>query len=36
VDPTGHQLSDEMPWRQIGRLDDVELASIHLYLSSLP
>jgi len=36
VDPTGHELSEEMPWRDIGKLDDDELAAIHLYLSSLP
>ncbi len=36
VDPSGHELSEAMPWRQIGRLDDDELAAIHLYLQSLP
>ena len=36
VDPDGHQLSDAMPWREIGNLDDDELAAIHLYLKSLP
>jgi mono/diheme cytochrome c family protein len=36
VDPSGHQLSDAMPWREIGKLDDDELAAIHLYLQSLP
>jgi len=35
VDPSGHQLSAEMPWKQIGLLDDTELAAIHLYLQSL-
>jgi mono/diheme cytochrome c family protein len=36
VDPSGHQLSEAMPWRQIGLLDDVELGAIYLYLKSLP
>jgi mono/diheme cytochrome c family protein len=36
VDPTGHQLSEAMPWRQIGLLDDTELGAIYLYLKSLP
>jgi mono/diheme cytochrome c family protein len=35
VDPSGHQLSSEMPWRFMGRMDDVELAAMHAYLSSL-
>ena len=36
VDPNGHQLSEQMPWRQIGLLDDDELGAIYLYLASLP
>lgn len=36
VTPSGHQLSDEMPWRAAGRLDDVELKAMHSYLQSLP
>ena len=36
VDPSGHQLSDEMPWRSTGRLDDVELTAIHAYIIGLP
>jgi mono/diheme cytochrome c family protein len=36
VDPSGHELSAAMPWRDLGKLDDVELGAIHKYLSSLP
>jgi mono/diheme cytochrome c family protein len=36
VDPTGHVLSEVMPWRSIARLDDVELSAIHAYLITLP
>jgi mono/diheme cytochrome c family protein len=35
VNPAGRPLSNEMPWRFMGRLDDVELAALHAYLSSL-
>jgi mono/diheme cytochrome c family protein len=36
VDPSGHELSAAMPWRDIGKLDDVELGAIYKYLASLP
>lgn len=36
VDPNGHRLDDQMPWRPIGRMDDDELAAIYLYLAGLP
>jgi mono/diheme cytochrome c family protein len=36
VDPSGHQLLDTMPWKQIGRMDDIELTAMHAYLSSMP
>jgi mono/diheme cytochrome c family protein len=36
VDPDGHQLSEQMPWKQIGTLDDTELGSIYEYLKSIP
>jgi hypothetical protein len=36
VDPNGHKLSEQMPWRPIGRMDDVELRAIYEYLSHLP
>ena len=36
VDPSGHQLSRLMPWRSTGRLDDVELAALYEYITSLP
>lgn len=35
-DPTGHTLSEAMPWKDIGKLDDVELGAIYTYLKSLP
>ena len=35
VDPNGHQLSTQMPWRPIGQMDDDELAAIYQYLSHL-
>jgi mono/diheme cytochrome c family protein len=36
VDPNGHQLGDQMPWRPIGRMDDDELAAIYQYLAGMP
>jgi mono/diheme cytochrome c family protein len=36
VDPSGHQVIDTMPWKQIGRLDDVDLTAMYQYLISLP
>jgi mono/diheme cytochrome c family protein len=36
VDPNGYRLSPNMPWRAIGRLDDIELEAMYLYLTSLP
>jgi mono/diheme cytochrome c family protein len=35
VDPTGHQIDTAMPWKQVGRLDDVELEALYLYLHAL-
>ncbi len=35
-DPNGHELSERMPWRPIGRMDDVELSAIYEYLTHLP
>jgi mono/diheme cytochrome c family protein len=35
VDPSGHQLSDAMPWRSISRLNDLELTAIYEYLKAL-
>jgi mono/diheme cytochrome c family protein len=34
VDPIGHQMLDTMPWKQIGRLDDIE-ADRHAHLRSV-
>ncbi|MCC7354541.1 MAG: c-type cytochrome [Anaerolineae bacterium] len=36
VDPSGHELMPPMPWKQIGRMDDVELAALYQYLYNLP
>ena len=36
VDPNGHTLSEQMPWRPIGRMDDVELQAVYEYLNHLP
>lgn len=36
VSPSGYQYSENMPWRQVGRMDDVELQAMHAYLASLP
>jgi mono/diheme cytochrome c family protein len=35
VDPTGHELGKQMPWRPIGRMDDEELTAIYEYLVHL-
>jgi mono/diheme cytochrome c family protein len=35
VDVTGHEIQAPMPWRQIGKLDDVELAALYEYLHGL-
>jgi mono/diheme cytochrome c family protein len=36
VTPYGHQLSDNMPWKDFGKMTDDELQAIWLYLQSLP
>jgi mono/diheme cytochrome c family protein len=36
VDPNGHRLEEQMPWRPIGRMDDDELAAIYQFLAALP
>jgi hypothetical protein len=36
IDPGGHELSKQMPWRQIGKMDDEELHAIYEYLAHLP
>jgi mono/diheme cytochrome c family protein len=35
VDPNGHQMSEQMPWRPLGRMDDDELAAVYEYLIHL-
>jgi hypothetical protein len=36
IDPAGHELSEQMPWRPIGKMDDEELRAVHGYLIHLP
>jgi mono/diheme cytochrome c family protein len=36
VDPSGHALNSQMPWRNVGRMDDEELAAVYAYITSLP
>jgi mono/diheme cytochrome c family protein len=35
IDPAGHELGKQMPWRPIGRMDDDELTAIYEYLVHL-
>jgi mono/diheme cytochrome c family protein len=36
IDPNGHKISKQMPWRTIGKMDDDELAAIYAYLTQMP
>jgi hypothetical protein len=36
TDPGGHELSKQMPWRPIGKMDDEELVAVYEYLTHLP
>jgi cytochrome c553 len=36
IDPDGHELSEQMPWRPIAKMDDAELTAIYEYLIHLP
>jgi len=36
VTPSGHKLSEEMPWQNFGQMTDDELKAVWLYLQSLP
>ena len=36
VDPNGHQMSEQMPWRPLGQMDDEELIAVYEYLTHLP
>lgn len=35
VDPNGYTLSENMPWKNIGRMDDDELAAMYAYLMAM-
>jgi mono/diheme cytochrome c family protein len=34
-DPSGHEMGKEMPWRAIGKMDDVELTAVYEYLTHM-
>lgn len=36
VDPGGHQIQSPMPWEMIGKMDDLDLAALYVYLRSAP
>lgn len=36
VDPNGHELSKQMPWRPVGRMADEDLRSVYEYLTHMP
>jgi mono/diheme cytochrome c family protein len=36
VTPSGHQLTDDMPWKQYKNMTDQDLGALYLYLHSLP
>jgi mono/diheme cytochrome c family protein len=36
VDPNGHELGKQMPWRPVGRMADEDLRSIYEYLTHMP
>ena len=36
TNPYGRPLSQQMPWRSIGRMDDEELGAVYEYLTQLP
>jgi mono/diheme cytochrome c family protein len=36
IDPNGHALGEDMPWKPIGRMDDDALRAIYEYLTPLP
>jgi mono/diheme cytochrome c family protein len=36
IDPNGHEIGKQMPWKPIGRMSDEELGAIYEYLTHLP
>jgi mono/diheme cytochrome c family protein len=36
TDPGGHEMSEQMPWRPIGKMDNEELGAVYEYLIHLP
>ncbi|MBV8531225.1 MAG: cytochrome c [Candidatus Eremiobacteraeota bacterium] len=35
-DPSGHRLSTQMPWPEIGQMNDQELTAVYLFLKTVP
>jgi mono/diheme cytochrome c family protein len=36
IDPSGHALGPQMPWQNVGRMDDDELSAMYAYITGLP
>ena len=36
LDPNGHEIGKQMPWKPIGRMGEEELRAIYEYLMHLP
>jgi mono/diheme cytochrome c family protein len=36
IDPSGHELSKQMPWQPVGRMSGEELSTVYQYLTHLP
>ena len=36
TDPGGPEMSKQMPWRPVGKMDDEELGAVYEYLTHLP
>jgi len=36
VDPSGHELSTDMPWKGFGQMDDVELGALYTFVTGQP
>jgi mono/diheme cytochrome c family protein len=36
VDPNGHVIQPPMPWETVGRMDDLDLAALYVYLRATP
>jgi len=36
INPAGHQLTDDMPWKTFKNMNDQDLGAVYTYLHSLP